>query len=75
VLESGVHSEANSWEVLYHSPWVPFVHGLGHFIIPGDMDLKGFGGTFVSGKRTNFFTAQLGVKQICRKKVILLEEN
>lgn len=50
VLESSVHLEANSWEVLYYSTWVPFVHGLGHFIIPGDMDLKGFGGTFVTGK-------------------------
>lgn len=50
VLESSVHLEANSWEVLYYSTWVPFVHGLGHFIIPGDMDLKGFRGTFVTGK-------------------------
>lgn len=51
------------------------VHGLGHFIIPGDMDLKGFRGPLLQGKKINFFTAQLGVKQICRKKVIPLKKN
>lgn len=73
VLESGINSETNPWEIFHHPPWIPFVHGLGHFIIPGDMDLKGFQGTF---GELDLSTSLLGVKQGYReKKVIQVEEN